>query len=55
MRLPPLIKQVNDAFAGQPDTLLTVALIVVAAVLVLIALFAAPIVKAAALAWALMP
>lgn len=55
MKLPPLIREFNNALTGQTDTFLTVALFIVAAVMVIIALFAEPLLKAAALAWALMP
>lgn len=55
MRLPPLIKQANDEFAGWPDQTITVLLIVGAIVIVIVAVRGAPLLKAAVLAWIVMP
>lgn len=55
MNLPPIIKQANDVFKGWPDQTLTVLLILGAVVIVLIALFAPPLLKAVALAWIVAP
>lgn len=45
----------RQALAGWPDDLLTAGLVITAAVLLLVALFAPPIGKLAVLAWALFP
>lgn len=46
---------VSNAMEGWPDTALTVLLIGVAVLVVLIALYAPPLAKPAALAWLLLP
>lgn len=55
MNLPPLIKQANDVFAGYPDNALTILLIVGAIIIAIIAVKGAPLLKAAVLAWIVMP
>lgn len=55
MALPPLIKQVDQKLEGWPDQTLTIALLGMAIVIGLIALFANPTIKAVALAWVVMP
>ncbi len=49
------IFQLDKRLAGAPDTLLTVALLTVAAVLIGIALTGRPAAKATALAWVVAP
>ena len=49
------IDDTKKSFEGAPDTILTIGLLVVAAVLVCIALFGHPLLKAAALGWAVLP
>jgi len=55
MKLPPLIKQANDQFAGWPDQTISVMLIVGAIIIVIVAVKGAPLLKAAVLAWIVMP
>lgn len=55
MELPPLIKQFDKKLQGLPDKLLTSILLVSAAVIIIIALFSRPVLKAAVAAWVLAP
>lgn len=49
------IDDTKKAFEGAPDTILTIGLLAVAAALILVALFGHPLLKAAALSWAVLP
>ena len=55
MELPPIIKQANDTMQGWPEYVVTGLLIAAAVLIIIIALFSSPLVKAVALAWILMP
>lgn len=47
--------RLSAALRGKPDLVLSLMLIAAAVVLVLLAIFAHPLIKAAALAWVLLP
>ena len=49
------IDDTKKSFEGTPDYILTIGLLTIAAVLALIAIFGHPLLKAAALAWAVLP
>ena len=49
------IDDTKKSFEGAPDTILTIGLLAAALVLVLVALFGHPLLKAAALAWVVLP
>jgi hypothetical protein len=49
------IDDTKKSFEGAPDAILTIGLLAGAGVLILVALFAHPLVKAAALAWVVLP
>jgi hypothetical protein len=49
------IDDTKKQFEGAPNYILTIGLLAVATVLTLIAIFGHPLLKAAALAWAVMP
>lgn len=51
----PIIKKANDAISGAPEQYIMIGLFVVAAVAILVAMFAPPIAKAAVLAWMVAP
>lgn len=53
--LPPLIKQVNDALAGLPGFILSLALTIVSGLGLLIAWYGPPALRAAVLAYFVMP
>jgi hypothetical protein len=53
--LPPLIAQLNERLKGVSDQTLTLILLAIAAGLVAVALYAQPVMKAAAIAWTLAP
>lgn len=51
----PVMRDLNRRLMGEPDSTLTAILIAGAVVLVLIALLASPVTKAAAAAWLIFP
>lgn len=53
--LPPVIKQLDEKMAGLPDQALTILLLIAAVVIVLVALFGRPVLKAAVAAWVIAP
>lgn len=50
-----LFPRIDKAMAGQPDRALTAVLLLVAAIAVLVALYAQPSVKAAVATWFVLP
>jgi hypothetical protein len=55
VELPPFIKQLNDWLAGEPDNVLTIILLALAAFAVGVALFGKPAFKAVLAAWFIAP
>ena len=55
MQLPPIIKQIEAALEGEPDNILTLILLGIAAFTILVALFGKPVLKAAVAAWFIAP
>jgi hypothetical protein len=55
MKLPPIIRQLEKMLEGEPDSVLTLLLLGLAAIIVFIALEGNPVLKAALAAWIIVP
>jgi hypothetical protein len=55
MQLPPIIKQLEQRLEGEPDNVLTLILLLIAAFTVIVALSGNPLVKAVVAAWFIAP
>lgn len=55
MHLPPIIKQLEQMLEGEPDNILTLILLGIAAFTVIVALSDKPLLKAVVAAWFIAP
>jgi hypothetical protein len=55
MKLPPIIQKLERILEGEPDSILTLLLLGLAAIIVFIALEGNPVLKAALAAWIIIP